>query len=318
MDVKEELVKLCHKIGNRIPTWTQGQGGNASLKENGKLWIKASGERLDSVAASRGLAVLDINGFLAEIQPSPSISDENQYSKAIAETKDPSYGTPSMETGFHAVLPRRVVLHFHSLAAILMGHVMEHQETKWKSWISTHTKKSQICPVPLICPGRKLMAAIGDLPRAEIYILKNHGVILHSDSEGILDQWQALEIQFCEAFGYKTLKALLESTHPWSDATAQVKEIHSKELKLYFPDAAVFKPQLNLHLAKNRSIGDPAILAERAERNLDEILCATVLLNLLEPKLQEISPELALEIRGMPLEKERIQKISRNSESGNK
>lgn len=50
------LADLCRAAGRRVPQWTQGTGGNISVKdEDGALWIKASGLRLDQVGARGGL-----------------------------------------------------------------------------------------------------------------------------------------------------------------------------------------------------------------------------------------------------------------------
>ena len=68
--IPTEFVALCNLIGKRIPVWNQGAGGNISLKENGELWIKASGSRLHEVTTSSGVARVDLTHFARLRQPS--------------------------------------------------------------------------------------------------------------------------------------------------------------------------------------------------------------------------------------------------------
>ncbi len=84
------------------PTWAQGPGGNVSIKEDGVLWVKASGRRLSEVATPAGhsgVALTDATAALA--------GDKEADARAFAVTP-----RPSLETYFHAIGPK-VVAHTH-------------------------------------------------------------------------------------------------------------------------------------------------------------------------------------------------------------
>lgn len=162
----------------RDPELVQGAGGNSSLKHDGVLWVKASGKWLSEASAddifvpvaldaARGIAASGNDDFSAA---------------ALGDRKL----RPSIETGLHALLPHRVVLHVHSInvlchAVVDAGEVAVRARLNGMRW---HW-------VPYARPGGPLTLAIAsamdiDSNEPVALILANHGLIVAADTvEGV-------------------------------------------------------------------------------------------------------------------------------------
>src|SRR5450432_4262443 len=106
----EKLMAVSARIGSNLDL-VQAGGGNTSIKEDGTLWVKASGKWLSRAAEEEM--------FL----PVPMLDIERQL--LAEDEKFPEYRTrsgvalrPSVETAVHAVLPQKVVIHVHSVRTI--------------------------------------------------------------------------------------------------------------------------------------------------------------------------------------------------------
>ena len=96
------LLDLAGRVG-RNPLLAQTDTGNISLKPDGALSIKASGESSPSASGGRSLIPLDLASVRAS---SGRISIPRTLSDA------------SIETARHGTMPHRVVLHVHSVNTI--------------------------------------------------------------------------------------------------------------------------------------------------------------------------------------------------------
>ena len=166
----EKLVELSARLGRDLDL-VQAGGGNTSIKENGTLWVKASGKWLAHAASD--------DMFL----PVPMTDIARQL--AAEDEKFPEYHTrsgaalrPSVETAVHAVLPQRVVIHVHSVRAIgwaaraygAAGVAALLENVRW-SWI------------PYTHPGIPLAIRIQHEieKRPDVLILENHGLVVAGD-----------------------------------------------------------------------------------------------------------------------------------------
>jgi len=166
-DSLDELVEVSARVGRNLDL-VQAGGGNTSIKENGTLWVKASGKWLVHAA--------DDDMFL----PVPMADIARQL--AAEDEKFPEYKTrtgaalrPSVETAVHAVMPQRVVIHVHSVRTIAWGARAHGDEgvapllegVRW-SWI------------PYTHPGIPLAIRIQrELEkRPDVLILENHGLVV--------------------------------------------------------------------------------------------------------------------------------------------
>jgi rhamnose utilization protein RhaD (predicted bifunctional aldolase and dehydrogenase) len=156
------LLELSAKIGND-PLLTQASTGNASIKLNGLLWIKASGKWMADALSEDFLVPLDLD----------VVRD------CMRRNMDPTerYRKASVETAMHATLPHRVVLHVHCVNSIAWAvrqdapHQLQQklEGLRWQ-WI------------PYVASG---LALAGAIERAlsvsvdtDLLVLGNHGLVI--------------------------------------------------------------------------------------------------------------------------------------------
>jgi len=156
------LLELSAKIGND-PLLTQATTGNASIKLNGLLWIKASGKWMADALSEDFLVPLDLD----------VVRD------CVRRKMDPTerYRRASLETAMHAALQHRVVLHVHCVNSIAWAvrqdatHQLQQklEGLRWQ-W------------VPYVASG---LALAGAIERAlsvsadtDLLVLGNHGLVI--------------------------------------------------------------------------------------------------------------------------------------------
>jgi rhamnose utilization protein RhaD (predicted bifunctional aldolase and dehydrogenase) len=179
----QDLVTLSARLGRDLDL-VQAGGGNTSIKENGTLWVKASGKWLAHAAND--------DMFL----PVPMADIARQL--AAQDEKFPQYQTrtgealrPSVETAVHAVMPQRVVIHVHSVRTIAWaarvhgaaGVTPLLENVRW-SWI------------PYTHPGIPLALRIQQEmdKRPDVLILENHGLVVAAEDCAAAEQLlQAIE-----------------------------------------------------------------------------------------------------------------------------
>jgi ribulose-5-phosphate 4-epimerase/fuculose-1-phosphate aldolase len=299
------LVALCQQIGASTPAWTQGAGGNVSLKLGSgplqTLWIKASGFRLDGVSASAGLVGVPLERIVPKLNGLPAASPgsndaelEVAYSEILEAAKRDSEGSgrPSMETGFHALLPSPMVVHFHSLAALVMSHEHELRSQQVEDFIQSHFL-GRVLFVPPCRPGLMLSRLVGQHPDIDLFILQNHGLILQGEGPQVLDEWCELEQHFCREFGHE---AILE------DSAAQ-----PTPMRIFFPDTAVFLDEIERILVPGGSVdGEPAFVVgdpNGANQDALEIWRATERLYHCCPGLAELPADISSSVADLPTER---------------
>lgn len=308
----ETLVSMAHEIGRQIPFWVQGGGGNVSIKDGEDLFIKASGTRLDQMAVDRGIAHVSLSTFVGEFRRLMSLPDgaerEASYSALLNSSNRTaaSCARPSMETGFHALLPLRMVYHFHSLASVLMAQP-EHRERASRVIAA---RGGKVAFVELTKPGVCLTEAVVAEPQADVHLLASHGVIVGGSDEGALARWREMESAFLEESGSEELKRFAGKTIEQIFALLATKEINFPWRSL-FPDAAVFEAEIL------KTFGDGAgrVRLNRAEAtrrrangewnfaNLFEVAIASYLLQLGAPGLPDLSEQFMASLVSMPTEK---------------
>ena len=316
-------IALCQKVGAQTPNWVQGGGGNVSWKDTldsgaPVLFIKASGWRLDGVSEQGGLAAVYLEEFGKRMAGIPESGDhrETQYAQAISGSSLAGDGAgsvglkpgimlsrPSMETGFHALLPRRFVLHFHALSSLLLFEDHTHNAAMIDEALAREGFE-HVRWIPATMPGLELSRAVGAHPNTQAFILQNHGVILHGDDTMILDRWRRFESTWLGAHRLSDLSA--------DNGTALMAEKALQTptpLRFYFPDTAVFYDKLHRCLkvcnSKESPDGIPRyVLAREHRSNLDmaELWAATVALFAARPKLAQLPSSILENVAGLPTE----------------
>ena len=300
------LRDACARIGREVPRWTQGAGGNVSYKVGDTLWIKASGCRLDAVGeAAKTVARVALLPLREQLRPAPSQQEapgparpdaaaEQDYAQALASLSDPAFGRASMESGFHALLPRAFVAHFHALSALVMACVAKAAPARWAGFCETQ-HVGMPARLDFVRPGLLLSHAVHALPPFEICLLENHGVILHADGPDVLARWAAFEQAFCAAWGLSDLAA--------GGAPLPLQAYARGTWKIVFPDAAIFGDRVAaLAQAPEKAVWEIVENAEMRDKAATELWIATQMLLRAWPGIAELSPDVAQALTHLPTE----------------
>ncbi len=304
MSAETLVAELCAKIGKRIPVWTQGQGGNVSVKDaaTDTIFVKATGLRLDRVQVGRGIAAASLSSLRANLSAlAPGSAElEPRYAQLLgrASLDQATRGRLSMECGFHALLEARCVLHFHSLAAVLMCHEQASNPGRWNEWLAD-AGYLRFTVLAVVTPGADLSLAVGRAPASEAYLLKNHGVILAaSDPWELLERWEKFEIAFCRRFFYSEILGLLEEKEARPEALAR----ETSRLAVLLPDVAVFEERIR---NVTEGAGETLRLAANAwelDRDAAELWVSVQALLRAAPSLEELPTDLAKKLPVLPAE----------------
>ncbi|MCD4785408.1 MAG: class II aldolase/adducin family protein [Candidatus Eremiobacteraeota bacterium] len=251
----KELVKISQYAGSDI-LLVQGGGGNASVKsrDKRKMWIKASGFRLSEVTDEKGYVVTDLRSLVSLMHSKKMNHKEFSGGLKLSVIGDSTL-RPSMETGFHAVLPR-VVLHtnpvyVNAFACMEDGElaIMEvmNQEMVWVKYKPPGFELS--VEVDRVCRGYSELN--GHLPPD--IILRNHGFIACGDSA---DKVISSTGKFVDAgkrfFGELHSDALLCTGPPdklvkWAGEMEKSLQEHFKQIS-YFARATKYSTLLDAAL----------------------------------------------------------------------
>jgi len=172
--LKADLNQLSKFLGDNLE-WVQGAGGNTSVKDNGVLWIKASGLWLTDAQKSNIFTPLKQIEVLDKI----SKDQEDLSSARIVNSKYDNL-RPSIETTLHSLMPHKFVIHVHSvnvLAHAILTHGKKIIEKKLKgvNWLW----------VPYVRPGLPLSQSLKklDASRYDVLILANHGIVIGASTK---------------------------------------------------------------------------------------------------------------------------------------
>ncbi|HIH10552.1 MAG TPA: class II aldolase/adducin family protein [Candidatus Diapherotrites archaeon] len=177
MNCVDELIAACRMAGSDIDL-VQGPGGNISIKDGKRMFVKASGFCLSEVSSQSGIASFrssSMAGFFSKI-PSARKMHEGKYMEALS--RGAISGKPSMETGFHSVLGRAVV-HTHPVAINSISCAKNGKEIALKAF-----GPGSFTWIPYFSPGAELARAIAMHAKGgnHCFILQNHGLIVASNS----------------------------------------------------------------------------------------------------------------------------------------
>ncbi len=173
----QDLIDISLSV-SLSPYYTQGAGGNTSVKIGDEMYIKASGFFLKDI--EKGYVKLNYNQVSEHLNCTNYTNPDAEF-KADVENQiiNPTGLLPSMETGFHAVL-NSYVIHTHPLAVNVLL-CSDDVESKLKNLFFD----VPFLLLPYLNPGYPLSKSISNcikqLPELPALIfLKNHGLIVHS------------------------------------------------------------------------------------------------------------------------------------------
>ena len=248
MTALEQLIELSANVGGN-PLLVQAAGGNTSLKQNGTMWIKASGTWLRDAKTVNIFVPLDHKALMNALDrrdpPCESCMDfvRGELNKTGLR--------PSIETTVHALMPQNVVVHVHCVNTISWAirknaEELLHHELADFNWIF----------IPYARPGLPLAEAISKRlqPETEVLVLGNHGIVVAADTVSnarvLLDRvvaklsmtprpakapdYHALN-KICAGTDYSPASS--DGTHALATDTAMLDRVKNQVL---YPDHVVF------------------------------------------------------------------------------
>ena len=171
-----KLKELSARIG-KDSNLVQSSGGNTSIKDNGVLWVKASGKKLRDALNENIFVALDLEKL--KIKFSDPAYEENFDREKICGSNLKS----SIETSLHALMPYSVVLHTHPIDIMALSTMSNSREKiaellqgiDWK-WVPYNRPGK-----PLSLEVNKIFSSsIRNIPK--VLILANHGLVVGEDT----------------------------------------------------------------------------------------------------------------------------------------
>ncbi len=149
----DPIIDFAHRWGDD-PFLIQGPGGNLSQKDSGRLWIKGSGFDWKSISKTKGMVEVNVESFLSAAEKAAC---EKDYADAVGAARvDLMDARPSMELGFHALLPQKYVIHVHSLVGILLDWSFSSSlGAGIQDWLAEQGVRC--VQIPVCMPGLELM-----------------------------------------------------------------------------------------------------------------------------------------------------------------
>ncbi len=188
----KDLIEISQYAGGRVD-YTQGGGGNTSVKDGNVMYIKASGFKLVDISENTAYVPMDlkmIREFLCGVDLSDGKDHEAENKKVTAEATLQTEGLqplrPSVEVGFHSVL-KKYVIHTHSVYANLLTCSLNGKD------IAAEIFKGAdfgYIFMPYIDPGFTLSVKMKDAIEEyeakngkfpEVIFMQNHGLVVTAD-----------------------------------------------------------------------------------------------------------------------------------------
>jgi rhamnose utilization protein RhaD (predicted bifunctional aldolase and dehydrogenase) len=260
----EALRRLSAKAG-QDPLLVQAAGGNTSLKDDGVMWIKASGTWL-SEALTRDIFVpVDHPALMAALaRNDPACESCVAFLRGDLNA---SGLRPSIETTVHALMPQRVVVHVHCVNTIAWAIRADAEQR-----IAERLQGFRWAFIPYARPGLDLAGAIGERlrPGIDVLVLGNHGLVVAAssvaDAEALLDRVVAAlrrPLRAAATFDEAALAAICQGTDylPARDLETHALATDALALargrdKVFYPDHVVF---LGVGVATDMAGGAPLV-----------------------------------------------------------
>lgn len=180
------LKALSARVG-ADPLLVQAAGGNTSLKQDGVMWIKASGTWLQHAGERDIFVPVAIDPLLRALErDDPACESCTDFVRG--DLNSPGL-RPSIETTVHASFAHKVVLHVHCIETISWA-VREDAEARLQEKLAGFAWAF----VPYRRPGLPLAKEIRLRlkPETNVLVLGNHGLVVAADTvaeaERLLDR----------------------------------------------------------------------------------------------------------------------------------
>jgi rhamnose utilization protein RhaD (predicted bifunctional aldolase and dehydrogenase) len=261
----DQLRKLSARIG-ADPLLVQAAGGNTSIKQDGVMWIKASGTWLRDASAKDIFVPLALERLKTAIDGDDP--DCESCVNFIRTDLNQNGLRPSIETSVHGLMPQAVVLHVHCVNTIAWA-IHENAEML----LAGKLQGENWAFIPYARPGLMLSRAIRQniKPNTNVLVLGNHGLVVAADdvaaAEALLSKVVRKLVRPARSVGQPDLPglkllaqgtnylpAISDQTHALAcDAVA----VDVGAASVFYPDHVVF---LGTKIACDFSDGAPAVL----------------------------------------------------------
>lgn len=254
----ESLRRLSARIG-ADPLLVQAAGGNTSIKQDGVMWIKASGTWLRDAVIKDIFVSVDHPALMAALA-----RNDPACEACTAFVSGQSALRPSIETTVHALMPQRVVLHVHCVNTIAWAILKNAESAIRKKLAGFHWAF-----VPYARPGLPLAKAIMERlkPGIDVLVLGNHGLVVAAgtvaEAEALLNRVAAalrrparaaIAAQFKTDAGHADYAAA-SSPETHALATDSLALTRGKDA-VFYPDHVVF---LGVGVATSFDGGGPLV-----------------------------------------------------------
>ena len=273
MEISKSLIDITEKVGKDL-NLVQGPGGNISFKNNGYMYIKASGEKMSDAKNKNIFVKTDHNKILSSLKHNDPNPIKNCWDKS-------SLMRPSIETTMHALMPHKYVLHVHCVNTLSWVIQKNYQEK-----INIFLKGINWKSVPYKKPGINLSNEIKKIIRestVDVILLGNHGIVAGAESaESVFEVIKSIseKLYFCELNKknidlekFNKFLACREYKLPKNTSIHQIafSKIHSLIATKgdLFPDQTIFlengviiinSPEELIQLSKSRANKLPVVL----------------------------------------------------------
>lgn len=271
------FLELSREIGGNILK-TQGAGGNTSFKSDGMMWVKASGIWLAQAGERDIMVPVTVEPLVRALRAGDVRAE--QATDFIVTELNASGLRPSIETSFHAVLPQKIVAHYHCVNAIALSVLADRD--------ALIAERMEPLPdltwatIPYRRPGTPLAHEIDRVAagRPDVLILYNHGILVTGETA---DDVRARIARVTEALSVNersldpadpvVLKGLAQGSdfHPAEDGDSHKTALSPKNIAAatggsLYPDHVIFLGTEIGVLAKGETAKDYA--EDRRSRNL--------------------------------------------------
>ncbi|WP_299394229.1 class II aldolase/adducin family protein [Pelagibius sp.] len=165
-----DLCRVSARLG-RDPLQVQGPGGNASLKDDAAMLVKASGTWLADAETQDIMVPVDLARLREALRTGDPKADNG--AAFVPEGENPRGLRPSIETSVHAIFDWPVVLHTHCVATIATALRADAGQV-----VAERLADLGAAFVPYTKPGLALAQAIDAAadPGTRVLVLGNHGL----------------------------------------------------------------------------------------------------------------------------------------------
>jgi rhamnose utilization protein RhaD (predicted bifunctional aldolase and dehydrogenase) len=187
-----ELLEAAARVTRRFgedPEYSRAGGGNSSVKVGGTLYIKPSGVSLASITAASlmPLAIGPLLELAAHGSEEAAVPGRDPVMRVAmaARLRDEGDQRPSVECVFHALIPRRFVVHTHPTTVNALTCATDGEA------IARDLFGDSVVWVPYTDPGlplareidhrRRSGPEVGRAGTTEVTLLQNHGLIVAGD-----------------------------------------------------------------------------------------------------------------------------------------